>query len=319
MIRRRLLLCALAPVALDAARAQPWPTRPIRLVVAYPPGGVSDEMARLLARGLALRLRTAVTVEHQPGAGGVVAMEALSRAPADGHTLCYCAISPLVLAPLLGPLGFDPQRDIAPVIGVMDTPVLVLAHPSFAPSTVAEVVAFARAAPGRVRWASSGLATVGHLVLEQIRAASGADFTHVPYKGGGQQINDALGGQFEIFSSNVAALQIQYVREGRLKAIAVGAPTRLSALPEVPTLAEAGFASANLVSSFGIFAPGATPSAVIARLNHEFNALLAEPELRARLAAVSNLATGGSPDEFRRRIAEALVQARALAPVLVGR
>lgn len=275
------------------------------MLVAYPPGGVSDDTARWLCRGLEQRLQSPVIVENRAGAGGVTAMTDLARAAPDGHTLCFCAISPLVYAPLLGPLGFDPQRDVLPVISVMHTPVLVLAHPGFKPDTMAEVVAQARVAAGSVRWASSGQATVGHMVLEQVRLASGADITHVPYKGGGQQLNDALGGQFEVLSSNVAELQLQYLRQGRLKALAVGAPQRLPVLPDVPTLAEAGYPGANLVSTFGIFAPRGTPASLIGRLNQEFNRLLSAGDLRERVTAASNLVGGGSATDFARHIAAA--------------
>jgi tripartite-type tricarboxylate transporter receptor subunit TctC len=232
----------------------------------------------------------------------VAAMEALARAAPDGQTLCYSAISPLVYAPLLAKPGYDPQRDFQPVMAVMHTPVLLLAHAGFKPDSLAEVIAAARAAPGRVRWASSGLATVGHLVQAQIAAAAGVEITHVPYKGGGQQLNDALSGQFEMLSSNVAAQQLQYLKQGRLKAIAVGAPQRLAVLPEVPTLAELGQPQANLVSTFGIFAPRGTPPARVQWLNRLLNDLLSQPEMRERLAASSNLPGGGSPEDFALQI-----------------
>lgn len=301
---RRVFLSS-AALLTTGARANAWPTRPVRLIVAYPPGGLSDETARGLGRALSLEWGVPVVVENRAGAGGAAAMTELARAAPDGYTLCWCAISPLVYAPLLGPLGYDPERDVAPVVAVMHTPVLVLAHPAFKPATLAEVVAHARAAPGSVRWATSGLATVGHMVLEQVRLASGADITHVPYKGGGQQLNDALGGQFELLSSNVADLQLQYVRQGRLKALAVGAPQRVSALPSVPTLAEAGFAAANLESTFGLFAPRGTPAAVVGRINRDLNALLQQPELRTRLAAANNRIGGGSAADFSQQIAAA--------------
>jgi tripartite-type tricarboxylate transporter receptor subunit TctC len=298
--RRRLVVAAaLAPLA---ALAAAWPSRPVRLLVAYPPGGVSDETARALGRGLAQALEVPCIVENRAGAGGLAAMTELAQAAPDGYTLCYCAISPLVYAPLLGPIRFDPLNDFVPVVCVMHTPVLVLSHPSFKPDTMAEAVASARASPGSVRWASSGNATVGHMVIEQVRLASGADFIHVPYKGGGQQLTDLLGGHYEMLSSNMAPQQLQYVRQGRLKALAVGAPARMPQLPEVPTLAEAGFRQANLVSTFGIFAPRRTPPDVVARLNREFNRLLLGRELRQRLTDSGNLMVGGTSEDFARHI-----------------
>jgi tripartite-type tricarboxylate transporter receptor subunit TctC len=316
-MRRRLLLwwwCSAAEaragaalllgVAADTARAEPWwPTRPVRLVVAYPPGGVSDDAARALADRLAAQLGVPVLVENRAGAGGAVAMEMLARAAPDGHTLCFSAVSPLVLAPPQGKAAHDVLRDIAPVVSVMYTPVLLVATPAFEGRTFGDVLAAARAAPGRIRWATSGLGTIGHLVLEQVRAASRTDITHIPYKGGGQQLNDALAGHFELLSSNVGALQLDYIRSGRLRPLAVGAPSRVDVLPEVPTFAELGLPQANLVSLFGIFAPGGTPPAVVERLNAELNAALRQPELRNRLLAVNNVPTGGSAADFARQIA----------------
>ncbi len=161
----------------------------------------------------------------------------------------------------------------------------------------------AKASPGRVRWATSGVGTTGHRVLERVRAASGVDITHIPYKGGGPQLADALAGEFEVLSSNVGELQFQYVREGRLKALAVGAPARLDVLPGVPTLAEAGFPEANLASTFGLFAPGRTPPHVVARLNRAFDAALRDPEIQRRLLTTGNVPTGGTAADFAAQIA----------------
>lgn len=319
MRRRTLLkLGGLAPLTARASE-EAWPTRPLRLLVAYPTGGVSDETARALAQSVGQILSQPVLVENRAGAGGVAAMETLARSTPDGQTLCYCAISPLVIAPLLGKPAYDALRDFTPVLSVVDTPVLLLAHPGFKPNNMAELIAHAKAAPGQLRWASSGLATVGHQVLEQIMLASGAQITHVPYKGGGQQLTDALSGQFEVLSSNVAAQQLQYLRQGRLKALAVGAPRRLAVLPEVPTLAELGFPGANLVSTFGIFAPRGLATARLQRLNSAFNQALQQRELRERLAQGGNLPTGGSAAEFARHIELQREQARQLLPALGGK
>jgi tripartite-type tricarboxylate transporter receptor subunit TctC len=305
-MRRRVLLTLAAGPAL--AQAEPWPARPIHLIVAYPPGGVSDDTARGLAHFISARLKVPVLVENRAGAGGTVALEALARAAPDGHTLAYCAISPLVFMPAAasGPVGRGHEallRDVVPVVSLMDTPVLVLAHPSFKPASFAAMLAAARAAPGRLRWATSGQATVGHMVLAQIRAAAGVAITHIPYKGGGQQLTDALAGQFELLSSNVAAQQLLYVRNGQLKALAVGSPVRLPVLPDVPTLAELGFPEANLVSTFGLFAPRGVPQERLQRINAIVNEALRQPEIRARILDVSNLPTGGNAADFVARIA----------------
>ena len=307
--------------AQPATAAEPWPSRALHLIVAYPPGGVSDETARALAQFMGARLKVPVIVENRAGAGGLTALESLARAAPDGHTLAYCAISPLVFGPPAPSPGSPPAgrtdfplRDVVPIVSLMDTPVLVLAHPSFKPRDFRAMLAAARAAPGRLRWATSGHATVGHMVLAQVRAAAGVDIIHVPYKGGGQQLTDAIGGQFELLSSNVASQQLQLVRQGRLKALAIGSPVRLPVLPEVPTLAELGFPEANLVSTFGLFAPRGVPEERLRLLNAVVNEALRQPELRARMLEVSNLPTGGSAADFAARIAKERERALRVPP-----
>jgi tripartite-type tricarboxylate transporter receptor subunit TctC len=304
-LKRREILATLAglPFAAGAQQSQPWPSRPLRIIVAYPTGGLSDGVARALAEKLSVQLGTPVVVENRAGAGGGVGMEAVAKAAPDGYTIGFSAISPLALNPHLGRMNFDPAKDIAPVASVMYTPVLVVGTPAFEGKSFADLLALARARPGRIRWGTSGQATVGHMVLEQLKAVAGVDITHIPYKGGGQQLNDALSGQFEILSTNVAGAQLQQVKSGRFKALAVGAPGRIESLPDVPTLAELGFASANLVSLFGIFAPGRTPEAVLSRLNAEINRALQLPDIRNRLIAAENVTAGGSAAEFARQIA----------------
>ncbi|NPC56418.1 Bug family tripartite tricarboxylate transporter substrate binding protein [Caenimonas soli] len=304
-MKRREILVTLAglPFAAGAQQPQPWPARPLRIIVAYPTGGLSDGVARALAEKLSVQLGVPVVVENRAGAGGGVGMEAVAKAAPDGYTVGFSAISPLALNPHLGRTNFDPAKDIAPVASVMYTPVLVVGTPAFEGKSFADLLALARARPGQIRWGTSGQATVGHMVLEQLKAVAGVDITHIPYKGGGQQLNDALSGQFEILSTNVAGTQLQQVKSGKFKALAVGAPGRIEALPDVPTLAELGFALANLVSLFGIFAPGRTPEAVLSRLNAEINKALQLADIRNRLIAAENVPAGGSSAEFARQIA----------------
>ncbi len=293
--------CAVPRLALAAAA--PWPQRPLRLIVVYPPGGVSDGMARALAEPLAQALAVPVLIENRGGAGGSVGMDALARAAPDGCTLAFSAISPLTLHPLLARVPYDPLRGFVPVASVMRTPVLVVGTPAFTGRSFDDLVATARGRPGAMRWATSGVATIGHMVLAQVRMQARVDITHVPYQGGGPQLNDALSGQFELLSTNVAAQQLQYIAQGRLRALAVGAPARIEALPAVPTLAELGFARANRDSLFGLFAPARTPAAVVQRLNAEINRVLRGDAMRARLRAAYNLPAGGSSDDFAQEIA----------------
>jgi tripartite-type tricarboxylate transporter receptor subunit TctC len=305
LLARRALLLALGVAALPAARAQPqrWPAGPVHLMLAYPPGGISDEITRVLADKLAARLQVPVLVEHRPGAGGAVAMDRLSRAAPDGHLLCVSAVTALTLVPHVTPVRYDPLRDIVPVAGVMATPVLVVGTPALRARTFAEMLALARQRPGQLRWATSGVGTTGHRVLQGVRAAAGVDIAHIPYKGGGSQLNDALAGQFELLSTNVAPTQLQHVKTGRYTALAVGAPARLPVLPDVPTLAEVGASQANRMSLFGVFAPGGTPAAVVDKLNAEVRAALRHADVRARLQAANNEPVDLAADEIAALVA----------------
>lgn len=306
VLRRRAVCAALAlPAAWGTAQAASpaWPDRPLHLIVVYPPGGVSDAIARVLAEPLAQALGVPVVVENRGGAGGSLGLEQLSRAAPDGQTLAFAAVSPLTLLPLLGGAGRDLLPLVVPVAGVMTTPVLVVGTPAFEGRRFADVVAQAKAHPGALRWATSGVATSGHMVLVQTRLQAGVDITHVPYQGGGPQINDALGGQFELLSTNVASAQLQHIAAGRLKALAVGSPSRLEGLPQVPTLAELGYPQANIGSLFGLFAPAGTPVARVERLNAELNRLLGQGVVAARLRESHNVPGGGSSQAFAQQIA----------------
>lgn len=317
--RRRALLAGALVLARPARAASPaWPRRALRLRSAYPPGGVSDDVLRALAARIGDRHGVAVQVDHLPGAGGALAMEWLARAADDGHELVFSATSPLTVTPHLGRVRYDALRQIQPLLAVMQVPLLVAGTPALRATTLAEALTEARRSGQPLRWASSGLATTGHLALEAVRLASGAPIVHVPYKGGGQQINDALAGHFELLSSNVAAAQLALVRQGRLKALAVGADGPLPALPGVPTLAEAGFADANLASTFGLFAPGATPPPVLDAAHRALQALTDEPAWRERLLAADNLPLALSRGAFAERVRDESRHRAALVRRLGG-
>lgn len=285
---RRTWLLAAASLG-SAARAAP---PGLRLIVAYPPGGLSDDAARRLAQALERKLGATVLVEHRPGAAGLVALDTLTRARPDGHTLCYSAIAPLFLQP----------REVSPVIAVLETPALLVATPAFAGHSLADVVAQARASPGHLRWATSGVGTTGHRVLARVQATARITLTHVPYAGGGHQVNDALAGQFELLLTNAGPLQRALVAAGRLRPLAVGSPRRLAMLPGVPTFTEAGFPNANLASVFGVFAPAGTPRDAVLRLNAAFAEALASPALRRHFEDAGSTVLGGSPAAFADRI-----------------
>lgn len=305
MTRRAAL--AFSAVALMAgtlgnASAQTLP-KTLRIIVAYPAGGVSDAVARALADKLAAQMNIAVVIENRAGASGSIGMDAVAKAAPDGATLGFSAISPLVLNPHLGRSPFDPLKDIQPIASVMYSPVLLMATSASTSKDFAGLLADAKAKPGAIRWATSGQASLGHIMLEQLHAAARIEVTHVPYKGGGQQMNDALSGQFEVLSTNAGATLSQYIQVGKLRPLAVGAPTRLESLPAVPTLAELGYPAANLSSLFGVFAPAGLPQPLAARYNAEINKALATPDLRAKLIATDNVPTGGTAADFAKAIA----------------
>ncbi|TFZ04914.1 Bug family tripartite tricarboxylate transporter substrate binding protein [Ramlibacter rhizophilus] len=294
-LHRRAWLLALA--AAPVLAQDPWPNRPVRIVVAYPPGGVSDSVARALAESLSQQLGVPVRVDNRAGASGALAVQAVARSTPDAYTLCFTAATALRLPGV-------PRLE--PVAGVMRTPSLIVGTPALAADTLAQALDVARREPGRLRWATTGEGTTGYLLLQAVSRAAGVSITHIPYKGGGQQLNDALAGQFELLSTNVAPMQLDAIQGGRLKPLAVGAPSRIPGLPEVPTLAELGLPEANLVSLFGLFAPVGTPAERIERINRAVDLALRSSPLRERLPASSNLPVHGSAESFGQEVQEAL-------------
>jgi len=312
--RRRGLLAGGAAALLPAApaTAAPWPSGPLRVILVYPPGGVSDAVLRPLVERLGAALAVPCWIEHRPGAAGSLGLEALAAAAPDGQTLGFAALTPWTLVPQLRPVRYDPWRDLVPVVSVMQTPSLLVATPACDARQVPELLAAARAAPGRLRWASTGVGSTGHLVLAQLRLATGVDISHIPYPGGGQPLTDALAGRFELLSTNVGGLQLQHLAQGRLRPLAVGAPQRLASLPQVPTWAELALPQANLMSEFALLAPAGVPEAVLARVNAEVNRALASPPLQALLAQAGHLSTGGSAQALAQRLREDQARHRAL-------
>ncbi len=297
---RLALLVLAAALALPAA-AQTFPSKPVRIIVVYPPGGTSDAVARLLAEKLAPVLGQQVVVENRGGAGGAIGMDAMAKSAPDGHTLAFSAISPLTLLPHIGKLPYDALKDVAPVASVMYAPVYLLATPAFAGRDFGELVALAKAKPGMLRVGTSGIATLGHLMVEQLRIA-GLDLVHVPYKGGGQVITDAAGGQFELFTANPSPGVNAMLQQGRFRILAVAAPRRLPALGAVPTLTELGYPDSNYSSHFGLFAPAKAPEAALRRLHDAINAALALPEVADRLTRLDNVVAAGTAEQFAQAI-----------------
>ncbi|NML44148.1 tripartite tricarboxylate transporter substrate binding protein [Ramlibacter sp. G-1-2-2] len=297
--RRSAIAFGLASFASLAARAQAaWPTKPVRIIVPYPAGGVNDVVARMFAERLRPLLGQAIVVDNRAGAGGTIGMDAAAKAD-DGHTIAFAAISPLTLNPHLMKVQYDPLKDFVAVASVMYSPVYVLATPRFKGQSFADAIAQAKAQPGKVSIASSGYGTLGHVMIEQIRRKSGADLTHVPYKGGTQLVTDAAGGQFDLFVANPFAAINSLIAEGKLRVLAVTGPHRLPAMPQVPTLAELGFPEANLTSLFGFYAPASMPREHVQQLNAEINKVLADKDVQEQLRKLDNVPSPGTQQQFQ--------------------
>lgn len=302
--RRTLLglLAAFASTGLSAtAWAQAWPVKPLRIVVPYAPGGTSDAAARLLAERLGPVLGQTVLVENRPGASGTTGIDAMARST-DGHTVAFAAISPLTLNPHLQKVPYDPLKDVLPIAAVMYSPIYFVATPAFTGKTYADAIAQAKARPGALNVATSGMGSVGHLMLEHIGRKAGVTFNHIPYKGTGQVVNDAAGGQFELFTANPSPAVNGLIAQGKLRVLAVAAAHRLPAFPEAPTFTELGHPDANLSSAFGLFAPARTPPEVQKRLNTEVNKLLADKDVQERLARLDNIVSPASVAQFAAQV-----------------
>ncbi|MBK1659354.1 Bug family tripartite tricarboxylate transporter substrate binding protein [Paracraurococcus ruber] len=299
--RRALLGAALGLAAVGSAHAQAWPDRAIRLVVPVSPGGSVDPLARLIARHLAESLGQPVVVENHAGAGGNIAFEMVARARPDGHTLLVGWDS-LAINPALYPrVGYDPIRDFVPIIQTVRTAQLLVVRPSLPATTVDEFLALARRGP--LTLGSPGNGSIGHLAAELLKRRAGAEWTHVPYRGGGPALADLIAGHLDaVFLTLPAATE--HVRAGRLRALAVSTTARAPALPAVPTLAESGLPGFEVTSWQGLLAPAGTDPAIIARLNAETARILALPEVAAQLAAQGFEPAGGPPAALATRLAE---------------
>lgn len=289
-----LAAAVLPPLARAQAR---WPTKPVKIIVPYPAGGVNDVVTRMLGEHLRPLLGQAIVVDNRAGAGGTIGMDAAAKAD-DGHTLAFAAISPLTLNPHVMKVQYDPLKDFVAVASVMYSPVYVMATPRFKGAKFADAIAAAKASPGRVSIASSGYGTLGHVMIEQIRRTSGADLTHVPYKGGSQLVTDAAGGQFDLFVANPFAPVNNLISEGKLRVLAVTGPRRLPAMPDVATLAELGYPEANLTSLFGFYAPASMPAENVQRFNAAVNQVLADKDVQEQLRKLDNVVSPGTPQQF---------------------
>ena len=304
--RRNFLRLAAGAAALPAlahiARAETYPSRPVRIVVGLAPGGANDIVARLMGQWLSERLGQPFIIENRPGAGTNIATEMVVRAPPDGYTLLFVSATSAINATLYERLNFNFIRDIAPVASIATNPLVMEVHPSVAAKTVPEFITYAKANPGKINMASPGIGTTPHLAGELFKMRAGVDMVHVPYRGGGPALTDLLGGQVQVYFPGTVS-SIEYIKTGRLRALAVTAATRSEALPDLPTVGEfvPGYEASNW---FGVGAPKATPAAIVEQLNKEINASLADPKLKARLTDLGGTPLVGSPADFGKLIAE---------------
>jgi tripartite-type tricarboxylate transporter receptor subunit TctC len=293
---------AALPVMSHMAWAQAYPTRPVRIMIGFAAGGGSDITARLMGQWLSERLGQQFVIENRPGAGGNIANEAVVRAPPDGYTLLLFSSSAATNAALYDKLNFNLIRDIVPVAGIIVVPNVMVVHPSVPAKTVPEFIAYAKANPGKINVESPGTGTSSHLAGELFKLMTGVNMVHIQYRGNGPALIDLLAGQVQVGFDTMPA-SIEYIRAGRLRALAVCTATRSHALPDLPTVSEfvPGYESSGY---FGFGAPARTPAGIVGKLNQEINAGLADPKLKTQLVDLGGIILGGSSADFRTLITE---------------
>ncbi|HVQ61350.1 MAG TPA: tripartite tricarboxylate transporter substrate binding protein [Burkholderiales bacterium] len=298
MTLRRCALLLAAACAATATHADVYPSKPIRFVVAFPPGGGTDIIARSIAQKLGERLEQQIVVDNRPGAGGNIGTDIVAKSAPDGYTMLMGSAGPLAInASLFAAMPFDPVRDLAPVTLAASTPNVLVVHPSLKATTVKDLVALARAHPGEINFASSGHGTPAHLAGELFNSMAGVKLVHVPYKGASPALADLLGGQVQVMFSTMPPA-LPHVKEGKLRALAVTSLKRSPAMPGLPTLDEAALPGFEANTWHGVVLPAGAQSAIIARLNREIVAILHMPEVVERLSNQGAEPVGSTPEEF---------------------
>jgi len=293
----RILLLALVVAAADA-RAQSWPTRPVRILVGFAPGGSTDIVARLIAQEMSKTIGQQVVVDNRPGAGSAIAAELTAKAPPDGHTLFACTTGVFAIMPFLyAKLGYNYEKDLAPITQTGSLPYIIVLHPSLPARNVKEFIALAKSRPGQINFASSGIGTASHLSAEYFKHAAKLDLVHVPYKGTGNAMSDLIAGQVVLmFDQPVSSLPM--VQAGKLRVLGITSLTRFPTLKDIPTVAEQGLPGFEAISWSGICAPGGTPKAIQDRVQTEVARVLKLPDIRDRLFRDGIEPVGSTPEEF---------------------
>lgn len=300
--RRKLIAAAALPLAYGspAAFAQAYPSKPLRVIVSFPPGGAADQIARAVSQPLQDALGQPVVVENRAGANGNIAGEAVAKSPADGYTLLMSSGGTVSINPHLYPkMPFDPAKDLVPVAAAARVLVFLEVHPKVPVNNAREFIAYLRANPGRLSFGSPGNGSSPHLAAEMMKAGANVFATHIPYRGAAPAMQDLLGGQIDFMFD--PGIGLQHAKAGRLKLLAVGSPKRSPQFPDLPTMEEAGLKGFDADSWFGFYAPAGTPPAVVTRLNTEINKVLRSPAFQERMAAIGGVPAPMSPQDFAAR------------------
>ena len=298
-----LALAAAAALLTQPAIAQNYPAKPVRLIIPFPPGGATDIFGRVLAQKLGELIGQSVVVENRPGAGGMIGSELASKAAPDGHTILLATTSTHSIGPALNPkMPYDAKKDFAPVIHLADATNILIASRTLPVANLRELVAYARANPGKLNYASSGNGTIVHLTGEMFKAATGTFIVHIPYKGTALAIPDLIAGQVSFVFDNIASA-LPHIRGGKVKTLGISALKRSPLVPDIPTMDEAGVKGFESNTYFGVFAPAGTPAAIVTRLNGEINKAIGAQDFRERLAALGAEPVGGTPEQLARAVA----------------
>ncbi len=307
--KSRTMIRALAALLLAAAcgPAAAQSAKPITLIIPFPPGGSTDIVGRIVADGLARELGQAVLPDNRGGAGGAIGARAIADAAPDGHTLGIATVSTHVVNAVVkgAALGYDPLRDFTLLSQIAAVPNVVSVHPAVPARNMAELLAYARANPGRLNYGTPGVGSLGHLIGETFKYATKVDLVHVPYKGAGPALNDALGGQIQVLFDNLPS-SLPHIQAGKLRALAVASDKRVAMLPDIPTYAELGLAAVNDPSWFGLIAPPRLPAQITGKVHAALLRALKQPDVVKRLDAAAAIPIGNSPEAFRKVVAEAL-------------
>jgi tripartite-type tricarboxylate transporter receptor subunit TctC len=290
-------VCLSSALMIGAVQAQSWPTKPIKFIVPYPPGGGTDVIARIVQEPLAKELGQQVIIDNRGGAGGSIGSALAAQSPSDGYTVLFTLSSHTINPSFYPRLPFDTERDFSPVVTIASLPQILVANPNFPAKNVKEVIEMAKAKPGSISYASVGNGSPGHLAGAMMATDAGVDMVHIPYRGGGPAITDVIAGQVPLLWVSIPAAA-QFVKSGKVKALAVSTVKRSAVFPDVPTMAESGFKDFEVDSWYAMFVPASTPKPIVERLNKAALKVLAQPEVKEKLLSQGAEAVGDSPSQL---------------------